>query len=65
LHNTRSSNGFGVNPINYTEIKSYFDLIGVLPEEWEVNLIKRFDYEALAAYAKEAERERKKSSKKD
>lgn len=65
LHNTRGSNGFGVNPINYTEIKSYFDLLWITPEEWEVNLIKRFDHEALAAYAKEAEREQKKSQKKN
>lgn len=34
------------------------------PEDWEVNLIKLFDNEALQAYAKEAEAERKKSTKK-
>lgn len=34
------------------------------PEEWEINLIKLFDNEALQAYAKEAEAERKKSNKK-
>lgn len=65
LHNTRGSNGFGVNPINYTEIKSYFDLTNIVPEDWELNLIKRFDHEALTAYAKEAEREQKKSQKKN
>lgn len=64
LHNARGSNGFGVNPIPYTEIKAYFDLIEVQPEDWEVTLIKLFDNEALSAYAKEAETERKKSSKK-
>lgn len=36
----------------------------IQPEEWEVNLIKSFDNEALQAYAKEAEAERKKSNKK-
>jgi hypothetical protein len=64
LHNSRTSNGFGVNPISYTEIKAYFDLIDIKPEEWEVTLIKLFDNEALSAYAKEAEAERKKASKK-
>ena len=64
LHNARGSNGFGVNPIPYSEIKAYFDLIDVQPEDWEVTLIKLFDNEALSVYAKEAEAERKKSSKK-
>lgn len=61
LHNARGSNGFGVNPINYTEIKAYFDLMDILPEEWEVNLIKRFDNEALLAYAKEAKEAEKRN----
>jgi hypothetical protein len=64
LHNARGSNGFGINPISYTEIKSYFDLIDLKPDDWEVNLIKLFDNEALSAYAKEAEAERKKNTKK-
>ena len=50
LHTARGSNGFGLNPISYTEIKSYFDLIDIQPEEWEVNLIKALDNEALAAF---------------
>lgn len=33
-------------------------------EEWELNLIKRFDNESMLSYAKEAELERKKASKK-
>jgi hypothetical protein len=39
-------------------------LIDLQPEEWEVTLIKLLDNEALTAYAKEAELERKKASKK-
>jgi hypothetical protein len=39
-------------------------LIGIEIEEWELELIKRFDIEALNSYAKEAELERKKASKK-
>ena len=64
MHNARGSNGFGINPISYTEIKSYFDLIDLKPDDWEVNLIKLFDNEAMKAYAKEAEAERKKNTKK-
>ena len=56
LHSTRTSNGFGANPITYTEMKNYFDLIQVEPEEWEVNLIKQFDNVALEEYEKSSEK---------
>jgi hypothetical protein len=64
LNNSRSSNGFGVNPLSYSDIKAYLDLIGVEVEEWELYLIKRIDNEALNSYSKEAESERKRASKK-
>lgn len=64
LNNSRSSNGFGVNPISYSDIKAYVDLASIDIEEWELQLIKQFDNEALNSYAKEAELERKKASKK-
>jgi hypothetical protein len=64
LHNARSSNGFGVNPISYTEIKSYFDLIEIKPEDWELELLKKLDASALAAFAKHAETEKQKQQKK-
>ena len=64
LHNARGSNGFGINPISYTEIKSYFDLMQIQAEDYEVTLIKLFDKEVLNAYEKEAEAERKRSQKK-
>lgn len=59
LHSTRTSNGFGANPITYTEMKNYFDLIQVEPEEWEVNLIKQFDNVALEEYQKSSEKSAK------
>ena len=62
LNNSRSSNGFGVNPLSYSDIKAYFDLMGIEIEEWELHLIKRIDNEALNSYSKEAESERKKAS---
>lgn len=40
------------------------DLIDIEPDEWEIELIKKFDLEALKAYAKEAERQKKSSGKK-
>lgn len=52
LHMTRASNGFGANPITFTEMKSYFDLMQIEPDEWEINLIKRFDAVALEEYEK-------------
>jgi hypothetical protein len=64
LNNSRSSNGYGVNPLSYSDIKAYLDMISIDVEEWELNLIKRIDNEALNSYSKEAEAERKKAAKK-
>lgn len=64
LNNARSSNGYGVNPIAYSDLKAYLDLIGIEIEDWELSLIKRIDNEAMLSYAKESESERKKASKK-
>lgn len=61
LHNARDSNGMSINPISYTEIKNYFELIQVVPDEWEVKLIKRFDMQVMNYFAEES---KKKSNKK-
>lgn len=58
LNRTRSS-GFGPGAITYTEIKNYFDLRGIDPECWEVDLIKLFDGLALSAYSSQEEAKRK------
>jgi hypothetical protein len=60
LSSTRPS-GFGVSPITYTEIASYFNLMGVVPEEWEVQIIRAFDNCALSEYAKSQEKNNKKN----
>lgn len=57
LHNSRTSSGFGLNPIQYSEIKAYFELKGITPDEWEVQLIKRLDSIAMNHYAEEAKKE--------
>lgn len=63
LDSTRTSNGYSVNPISYTEMKSYFDLIGEVPDRWEVEIISKIDRTILEVYAKQAEREMNLSKK--
>lgn len=53
LNNTRSS-GFGASPITYQEMWCYFDLQGIEPEQWEIDIIKMFDNISLS-YAKKQE----------
>ena len=62
LHESRSSNGFGVNPITYSDIDSFFKLKQIIPEQWEVDLIKRLDREVLAVYAEKSKQDAKKKS---
>ena len=47
LHSTRGSNGFGLNPISYSEIKAWSELTGRNPEPEDVRLIKMLDTVAL------------------
>ena len=63
LNNKRTSNGFGVNPIQYSEIKAYFDLIQYHPQEWEIEMIEKFDSIALKEYELQAEKNKPKSKK--
>ena len=62
LNNTRSS-GFGASPITYQEMWCYFDLQGVEPEQWEVDIIKMFDSIALATNRKQEENKNNKTKK--
>lgn len=43
LSNSRTEGFNSRNPILYSEIKAYFDLMKIEPTEQEVGLIKRFD----------------------
>lgn len=56
LHNARSSSGFGVNPISYSDIKAYFELIDIVPEDWEIRVIKKLDGIAQEHMAKQAKK---------
>lgn len=64
LHNSRTSSGFGVNPISYQELWCFFQLEKIEPEPWEIDLIKKFDSIALESFANAAEQEQSKAKAK-
>lgn len=43
LDNARGGNGFGLNPISYSEIQAWAQLTRIKPEPWEIEAIKRVD----------------------
>lgn len=54
LHESRSSNGFGVNPISFMDIWTFFQLQEITPYRWEIDLIKRLDREVMSIFNKKA-----------
>lgn len=56
LHNRRSSNGFGINPILYSDIYSYGYLYGINFQEYELDLIQKLDSIALENYKLQTEK---------
>jgi len=64
LNKKRGSNGFGINPISYTEIKSFFDLQQYCPQQWEIKLIEEWDDIALEVYSEQQEKNRKQQEQK-
>lgn len=61
LNRTRTSNGFGQNPISYAEVASWSQLTGVVPEPLEVQAMMMLDANYMAVQAEEI---RKRSPKK-
>lgn len=57
LNESRSSNGFGFNPITYSDVDSFFRLKQIQPEQWEVDLVKRLDREVLSIYAEKSKQD--------
>jgi len=59
LHNARTSNGFGSNPISYSEIQAWNNLTdsGVTP--LDVKIIKRLDIVYLNHQAEKSKRDKK------
>ena len=64
LHSSRSSNGFGVNALTFTEIKAYFELNQIEPFWYEIEAIKMFDSVFLDEFAKSQEKQRKQQESK-
>lgn len=56
LHRARNS-GFGVSAIPYSEIHSYFNLLQIQVEPWEIELIKLFDGIALPIISEQQAKE--------
>lgn len=63
LNAARGSNGFGVDPLSFTEIYSYCKLYGIDLELHELKMLRRFDNVALELQAKEAKANNKSKSK--
>lgn len=61
LNRTRASNGFGQNPISYTEIVAWSQLTGVVPQPLEIQAIMALD---TAYMTVQAEQIRQRSKKK-
>ena len=53
LNSQRTSKGFGVNPITNQDMWFFFQLEGIEPESWELDLIRKFDQVALQSYSKQ------------
>lgn len=51
LHRARTSNGWGPNPITWSELDAYCRLTGVQLDPWEVEAIRALDEAFLDAAA--------------
>ena len=64
LHSSRGSNGFGYDPISFTELKSYADLYNIDFEPWEIQVLHRFDNIVLQLQADQAKKDAKAQARK-
>ena len=60
LSNRRPS-GMGVSSIPYSEMLAFFELMGIVPETYEIDIIEMFDRIALKHYQKQQEKEQAKA----
>lgn len=60
LNKKRTSSGFGVNPLTYSDMESFFRLNEIQVSPDEIQLIEILDDLMLEHYAKESEKENKK-----
>lgn len=59
LNNRRQSSGFGYNPLSYSEIAAFFDLLEYSPQQWELEVIEVLDSVAMKHFEKEADKQQK------
>lgn len=57
LDSARSSNGYGANPISFSEIQAYCKMMEIELQPWEIEIIKVFDVTLLNLQAEKAARE--------
>lgn len=58
LHSCRSSNGYGPNPLSYTEIQAFYQLNQVPVQPWEVLVLRHFDSVYLKCYDEEQDKKK-------
>jgi len=51
LHSARTGNGYGPNPITFSEIRAWMELKGVVLRGFEVDAIRALDGAYLEAYS--------------
>lgn len=59
LHNARTSNGFGINPISFTEIDAWARLTNKPVSPGDINIIRQLDNIFLKHNAKEQDKKAK------
>lgn len=64
MNSTRTSNGYGVDSISYSEIEAYYKLSKIEPEAWEIEVLKYFDNTLMKLYSDKAEADQAKSKNK-
>lgn len=64
LNRKRTGNGFGPNPITYSEILAYFSVYRIEYDDLEIALIDVLDGIAMEHFAEEIEKENNKNKSK-
>ena len=57
----RRPSGMGVSAIPYSEMLAFFQLLGITPELYEIEVIEMFDCIAIKHYQKQQEKEQAKA----
>lgn len=65
LNNKRTSNGYGPNPLQYSELLAYFQLFQDWPDDWEIEMIMKLDSVFLDTQAAKAEKDQKQNEMKN